>query len=65
MRHPAGFETKDFEIYRPNDVQIQSTAWRVPDRDHYRRRYQVNPYLALVLIIGSLICLVWLVMEMW
>lgn len=63
MRHPAGLDTNDFEFYRPNDVQLQSTAWRVKDRDHYRRKYRPNYFLLRILILALVLSLVWLGME--
>lgn len=51
MIHPSGFQTSDFEIYKPTKAQVFSAAWRA--RDYYipRKRYRPNPYVLTVILL--------------
>lgn len=57
MIHPSGLTTADYErceVYPPNQAQIESTAWRVPDRDRYKRNR--SWWLGYALLVLILLC---------
>lgn len=56
-----GLHASSVRVHEPNDVQIQSTAWRVKDHNHYRRKYRPNYFVVRLLIVLAVVALVVLV----